>query len=99
VSWADQKADLDQQVARVSVWATEQQIPVDKVIVEVGSALAAQGRGLIVVDAAEVDGDLVWDMPEILTSMCARLCGTPAGGNRAKRAPAAVAATEERGAP
>ena len=39
VSWADQKADLDRQVARVTGWATDQEIPVDKVVVEVGSAL------------------------------------------------------------
>ena len=31
VSSADQKADLDRQVARVSAWATTQKIPVDKV--------------------------------------------------------------------
>ena len=38
VSSADQKADLDRHVARVSAWATDQQIPVDKVVVEVGCA-------------------------------------------------------------
>ena len=98
VSCADQKADLDRQVARVTAWATDQQIPVDEVVVEVGSALnghrrkflallgdpwvhrivvehrdrfcrfgseyvqaalAAQGRELVVVDAVEVDDDLV----------------------------------------
>jgi predicted site-specific integrase-resolvase len=98
VSSADQKADLDRQVARVTAWATAEQIPVDKVVTEVGSALnghrrkflavlrdssvhrivvehrdrfcrfgseygqaalAAQGRELVVVDAAEVDDDLV----------------------------------------
>jgi hypothetical protein len=37
------------------------------------AALAAQGRELVVVDSAEVDDDLVRDMTEILTSMCARL--------------------------
>jgi predicted site-specific integrase-resolvase len=36
VSSADQKADLDRQVARVTAWATDQKIPVDKVVVEVG---------------------------------------------------------------
>jgi predicted site-specific integrase-resolvase len=39
VSSADQKADLDRQVARVTAWATAEQIPVDKVVTEVGSAL------------------------------------------------------------
>jgi predicted site-specific integrase-resolvase len=134
VSSADQKADLDRQVVRVTAWATDQQIAVDQVVVEVGSALnghrrqflvllrdqsvhrivvehrdwfcrlgseyvqaalAAQGRELVVVDAAEVDDDLVRDMTEILTSMCARLYGKRAAENGAKRALAA-AASEER---
>ncbi len=44
---ADQKVDLDRQVARVTSWATAEQIPVDKVVTEVGSALGqAQGRGV-----------------------------------------------------
>jgi predicted site-specific integrase-resolvase len=61
----------------------------------VQAALAAQGRELVVVDSAEVDEDLVRDMTEILTSMCARLYGKRAAENRAKRALAA-AATEDR---
>jgi predicted site-specific integrase-resolvase len=44
VSSADQKAALDRQVARVTAWATGQQIPVDKVVVEVGSALNGHRR-------------------------------------------------------
>jgi len=44
VSSADQKADLDRQVARVTAWATAQQFPVDKVVVEVGSALNGHRR-------------------------------------------------------
>jgi len=44
VSSADQKADLDRQVARVTAWATAEQIPVDKVVVEVGSALNGHRR-------------------------------------------------------
>ena len=52
----------------------------------VEAALAAQGRALIVVDAAEVD--------EILTSMCARLYGKRAAQNRAKRALAAAASDD-----
>jgi len=130
VSSADRGADMDRQVARVSAWATGEQIPVDKVVTEVGSALnghrrkffallrdptvgrivvehrdrfcrfgsecvdaalAAQGRELVVVDAGEVDGDLVGDMTEVLTSMCARLYGKRAAANRAKRAVAAAA--------
>lgn len=44
VSAADQKADLDRQVARVTVWATAEQIPVDKVVGEVGSAPGGRRR-------------------------------------------------------
>lgn len=51
----------------------------------------------MVIDTAEVDDDLVRDMTEILTSMCARLYGKRAARNRAKRALAA-AATADRGA-
>lgn len=134
VSSADQKPDLDRQVARVTAWATTEQIAVDNVVTEVGSALnghrrkflallrdpsvkrivvehrdrfcrfgseyveaalAAQGRELVVVDSAEVDDDLVRDMTEILTSMCARLYGKRAAQNRAKRALAAAAEESE----
>ncbi|KAA8968150.1 IS607 family transposase [Mycobacterium sp.] len=132
VSSADQKADLDRQVARVTAWVTTQQIAVDKVVTGVGSALnghrrkfltllrdpavtrivmehrdrfcrfgwvygeaalAVQGRELVV-DSAEVDDDLVRDMTEILTSMCARLYGKRAAANRARRAVAAAAADD-----
>jgi predicted site-specific integrase-resolvase len=135
-SSADQNADLNRQVARVRAWATTQQIPVNKVVTEVGSvlswrhrkflallgdpaatrivvehrdrfcrfgseyvqaALAAQGRELVV-DSAEVDDDLVRDMTEILTSMCARLYGKRAAQNRAKRAVAAAAADDREAA-
>jgi predicted site-specific integrase-resolvase len=121
---------LDRQVARVTAWATAEQISVDKVVTEVGSALnghrrkllvllgdqlvcrvvvehwdrfcrfgpeyveaalAGQGRELVVVDSAEVDDDLVCDMTEVLTRMCARLYGRRAAGNRAKRTVAAAA--------
>jgi predicted site-specific integrase-resolvase len=130
---ADQKADLDRQVARVTGWTAAEQVPVDKVVTEVGSALnghrrkflallrdlmvsrivvehrdrfgrfgsedvvaarAAQGGELVVVDSSEVDDDLVWDMTEILTSMCARLDGKRAAQNRAKRALAAAASDD-----
>jgi len=125
VSSADQKPDLDRQIARVAVWATGQKLAVDRVVAEVGSAvnghrkkflallrdpavttivvehrdrfarfgaeyveaaLSAQGRRLLVVDPAEVDDDLVRDVTEILTSLCARLYGRRAAVNRARRA-------------
>ncbi|GAA3918320.1 IS607 family transposase [Actinoplanes auranticolor] len=124
VSSADQKPDLDRQVARVAVWATGQGVAVDRVVTEVGSALnghrkkflvllrdpavttivvehrdrfarfgaeyveaalSAQGRRLLVVDPAEVDGDLVGDVTEILTSLCARLYGRRGAADRARR--------------
>ncbi|WP_091408832.1 IS607 family transposase [Micromonospora saelicesensis] len=133
VSSAEQKPDLDRQVARVTVWATGRRLAVDRVVTEVGSAfnghrekfvallrdpgvstivvehrdrfarfgaeyveaaLAAQGRRLLVVDPAEVDDDLVRDVTEILTSLCARLYGRRAAANRARRA--VEAATEDR---
>jgi len=48
VSSVDQKADLDRQVARATAWAaTAGQIPVDKVVVEVGSALNGHRRKFI----------------------------------------------------
>ncbi|HLI38154.1 MAG TPA: IS607 family transposase [Streptosporangiaceae bacterium] len=126
---ADQKTDLDRQVARVTAWATGQGIVVDRVVTEVGSALnghrrkflallrdpsvsviavehrdrfarfgaeyveaalAAQGRRLMVADPSEVDEDLVRDVTEILTSLCARLYGRRAAANRAARAVAAL---------
>jgi predicted site-specific integrase-resolvase len=125
VSSADQKADLDRQVARVTAWATGEGLAVGRVVTEVGSALGghrkkflallrdrqvssivvehrdrfarfgaeyveaalvAQGRRLLVVDPAEVDDDLVGDVTEILTWLCARLYGRRAAGNRARRA-------------
>lgn len=133
VSSADQRPDLDRQVARVTEWATGQHIAVDRVVTEVGSALnghrrkflalladpkvttvvvehrdrfarfgaeyveasmSASGRRLLVVDPAEVDDDLVRDVTEILTSLCARLYGRRAAANRAARAVAAATANE-----
>ena len=126
VSSADQRSDLDRQVARVTAWATARRhLVVSRVVTEVGSALnghrkkflallrdpevstivvehrdrfarfgaeyveaalAAQGRRLLVVDPAEVDDDLVGDVTEILTSLCARLYGRRGAANRARRA-------------
>ena len=134
VSSADQRSDLDRQVARVTEWATGQGLVVSRVVTEVGSALngdrekflallrdravqtvvvehrdrfarfgaeyveaalAAQGRRLLVVDPAEVDDDLVRDVTEILTSLCARRYGRRAAANRARRAVEAATGTEE----
>jgi predicted site-specific integrase-resolvase len=60
----------------------------------VEASLAASGRRLLVVDPAEVDDDLVRDVTEILTWLCARLYGRRAAANRAARAVAAVTAED-----
>ena len=56
----------------------------------VEAVLSAPGRRLLVVDPAEVDDDLVRDVTEILTSLCARLYGRRAGANRVARGVAAL---------
>ena len=125
VSSADQKPDLDRQVARVVQGATGLGLPVAEVVTEVGSGLnerrrklhrvlsdpqaavivverrdrlapfgvehleavlSASGRRLVVLDPAETADDLVRDITEVLTSMCARLYGRRAAKNRAARA-------------
>ncbi len=52
----------------------------------VEAALSAYGRRLVVIDAGEVDDDLVRDMTEVLTSFSARLYGPPSAKNRAVKA-------------
>lgn len=51
-----------------------------------GLELAAQGRRIVVLDDGEVGDDLVGDMVEVLTSMCARLDGLGSARRRAQRA-------------
>jgi putative resolvase len=55
----------------------------------VEAALAAHGRRLVVVQDGEVDDDLVGDITEVLTSMCARLYGRRSARRRAQRIEAA----------
>jgi putative resolvase len=50
------------------------------------AALAAHGREIVVADPGESTDDLVRDMIEVLTSMCARLYGRRGARNRAMRA-------------
>jgi putative resolvase len=59
------------------------------------AALAATGRELVVLDPQESTEDLVRDMTDVLTSMCARLYGQRAAKNRAARAVAVAVATGE----
>jgi predicted site-specific integrase-resolvase len=55
------------------------------------AALAASGRRLIVMDAGEMNDDLVQDMIAILTSFCARLYGRRGARNRARSIESALA--------
>lgn len=59
------------------------------------AALSAQGRTVLVTDQGETADDLVRDMIEVLTSVCARLYGRRGARNRAMRA---VTATKQAGA-
>jgi len=52
----------------------------------VESALASQGRKIVIADPCEVRDDLVQDMIEVLTSFCARLYGRRSAKNKAKKA-------------
>jgi putative resolvase len=58
------------------------------------AALAATGRRLVVLEPEETADDLVRDMTEVLTSMCARLYGRRSARNRAARGIAATMAGE-----
>ena len=59
------------------------------------SALLASGRKIVVVGDGEVDDDLVVDVTEVLTSMCARLYGRRSAKNRAQRALAAAGESDD----
>src|SRR6266487_4788430 len=50
------------------------------------AALAADGRRLLVLDDGEVTDDLIRDMVEVLTSLCAGLYGRRSARNRALKA-------------
>jgi putative resolvase len=59
VSTADQKADLDRQVARLAAFATENDMRVAKVVAEVGSGLNGHRKGLLAVLRSPEYGVLV----------------------------------------
>ncbi|MBW5486447.1 IS607 family transposase [Streptomyces bambusae] len=125
VSSADQKVDLERQVARVVAGANGLGLAVAEVVTEVGSGLngrrselyrvlsdrsavvivvehrdrlarfgveyleavlSASGRRLVVLDPTETTDDLVRDITEVLTSLCARLYGRGVAKSRAERA-------------
>ena len=52
----------------------------------VESALAAQGRKIVVMESEEITDDLVRDLHEVIVSMCARLYGKRSAKNRAQKA-------------
>ena len=56
----------------------------------VAAALDAEHRRMVIVDDPEVDDDLVRDMTELMTSLCARLYGRRSPGRRAAKAIEAV---------
>jgi predicted site-specific integrase-resolvase len=125
VSSHDHRSDIERQVARITMWGTENGYAIHQVITEIGSglnghrpklmklladpkctviivehrdrlmrfgseyvesALAAQGRKLVVIDPSELNNDLVEDMIAVLTSFCARLYGKRFAKNKAKKA-------------
>ncbi len=57
---------------------------------QLDAALAAAGRRILVADPGETSDDLVRDMIEVQTLMCARLYGRRGARNRAMRAVTAV---------
>jgi putative resolvase len=59
------------------------------------AALGAHGRQIVVAEPGERTDDLVRDMIEVLTLVCARLCGRRGARNRAMRA--VTAARQEPG--
>lgn len=61
------------------------------------AAFSAQGRRIVVADPGEATDDLVRDMIEVLTSMCARLYGRRGARNRAMRAVTATKQAERVG--
>ena len=125
VSSADQKADLDRQLSRLTEYAVAQGLVVIDAVKEVGSglnghrkgmmrllrnpeihtivvehrdrlmrfgfeyvesAMAADGRKILVIEPEEMTDDIVRDLHEVIVSMCARLYGKRSARNRAQKA-------------
>jgi putative resolvase len=74
----------DPRIATVVVEHRDRLGPMNTELVE--AALSAHKRRLVVLDDGEVDDDLVGDMVEVLTSLCARLYGRGSARNRALKA-------------
>ncbi len=83
----------DQRVSTIVVEHRERLARLGSEYIE--AALLGAGRRLVVVETSEVDDDLVRDMTEVLTSLCARLYGRRSARTRAQRALRCAAATPE----
>lgn len=59
------------------------------------AALSAQNRHLLVVNDKEMEDDLVQDMTDVLTSMCAKLYGKRSAKHRAQKAVEAATITDD----
>jgi len=76
VSSADQRDDLE-----VTMIVVEHRARFG--VEHLQAALSATGRSILVLNPSEAKDDLVRDMAEVLTSMCARLYGHRSAGQRA----------------
>ena len=63
-------------------------------VVQLERALRASKRSVVVIDAGEVEDDLVRDMIDLMTCFSARLYGRRSAKNRAQRALTALKALE-----
>ena len=61
----------------------------------VEASLVGRGGEIVVIDDTEIEDDLVRDVTEVLTSMCARLHGKRSARRRAERAMAQAVASDE----
>ena len=61
----------------------------------VEAALAAQNRRIMVIEPDEMKDDIVRDMTEVLTSLCARLYGKRSAQHLAQKAMAALQGDHE----
>ncbi len=63
---------------------------------QLSASLAACGRRIVVLDEAETTDDLVREVTEVLTGLCARLYGRRSASRRAARAVAVATGGEVR---
>lgn len=90
ISGHDRKADADKTVGVIVVEHGDRLMRFG--CEYVSAALNAHGSRLMVVDATELEDDLVQDVISVLTSFCARLYGRRSAKHRAQRAMTALCA-------